>query len=679
MNERIKSIFGDKPVVWVAAWGISKIRKRGGQFAGAINAATRWYDDWYARVMSEETAAYLADLGVNMVILPFSIGGDLRAEKEERDDFERMTAHLHKHGIVSLPYLQYQNILQEAHTFQNTMWGERLDGSRKQFAYWRRTVCQSTPEFLGFMRGLITDAINRGADGIWIDNTHHIPCRCEHCITRFKKWLGENRSDLLSELLLPDFDNIEMPPFVTNTADPIIQALLEFNCADNLYALRNLEGHLRSLKKDALFASNPGVDRGYSLYDRGMDMHPLLKTHDLIYLENRFYPGRVNGQTSGNFHGFISSESAGCVGIPGAWNTRDYDSTLDRQKTGMPETATHIRRIVFEAAATGGSLGLLWPVRTIPDYMCESGEDLQKMYLEHPTIYKGTKEALDFALSLPGLGAFENGANIAVLHQRASLILDPEHAWNAKHVIEELLHVAGIPYNVLYSEDFDAKADSFDMLILPNIRVMSDAEAEQLRRYVAEGGRLLALGECGLFDERRKERPEYALADVLGVNRFPKNESFVFNKFGQGETAAFARGHLSDTRIENIMQRDITHFAPSWIRDKEAILAALLQVLGNRRQIKVKAESEVAATLRRCETGETAIHVLSYAEKHIDQKVEISINPACGAPANPVWHTPEGGKEPARYEDGPDGWRKFTLPLRSDYGVLTFGGRAPLA
>ena len=47
--------FGDRPVVWVPFWGISKLRHRGGVFPGEIPGDLIDYDKWYARMLSPET------------------------------------------------------------------------------------------------------------------------------------------------------------------------------------------------------------------------------------------------------------------------------------------------------------------------------------------------------------------------------------------------------------------------------------------------------------------------------------------------------------------------------------------------------------------------------------------------------------------------------------------------
>ena len=68
--------------IWVPMWGISKLRRRGGSFAGAIPGDARWFDAWYSHAMSEETFEQLRRLGVGVVILPFSLGGTAEQEAE---------------------------------------------------------------------------------------------------------------------------------------------------------------------------------------------------------------------------------------------------------------------------------------------------------------------------------------------------------------------------------------------------------------------------------------------------------------------------------------------------------------------------------------------------------------------------------------------------------------------
>src|SRR5207247_6330900 len=51
-----------------------------------------------------------------------------------------------------------------------------------------------------------------------------------------------------------------------------------------------------------------------------------------------------------------------------------------------------------------------------------------------------------------------------------------------------------------------------------NLDCLSDAQCEQLRDYVRGGGSLIATLETSLYDESGARRPDFGLADVLGVS-----------------------------------------------------------------------------------------------------------------------------------------------------------------
>ena len=56
------------------------------------------------------------------------------------------------------------------------------------------------------------------------------------------------------------------------------------------------------------------------------------------------------------------------------------------------------------------------------------------------------------------------------------------------------------------------------LLLLPNAALMSDAQIDIVRAYVAQGGGLIASYETSLFDEQGRRRADFGLADVFGVS-----------------------------------------------------------------------------------------------------------------------------------------------------------------
>jgi len=89
-KERLQHHFGDRPISWVPFWGISKLRRRRGIFAGEIPGDLIEYDKWYERMLSPATFDQLAEMGFNLAILPFSLGGTSEQEAREHEESQKL-------------------------------------------------------------------------------------------------------------------------------------------------------------------------------------------------------------------------------------------------------------------------------------------------------------------------------------------------------------------------------------------------------------------------------------------------------------------------------------------------------------------------------------------------------------------------------------------------------------
>ena len=77
---------------------------------------------------------------------------------------------------------------------------------------------------------------------------------------------------------------------------------------------------------------------------------------------------------------------------------------------------------------------------------------------------------------------------------------------------------ARIPYLPVHADHIARDAHRFSALILPDVGAMSAAQADAIRRFVAQGGNLVATGESSRFDEWGDPRPDYSLGDVFRVH-----------------------------------------------------------------------------------------------------------------------------------------------------------------
>lgn len=89
--------------------------------------------------------------------------------------------------------------------------------------------------------------------------------------------------------------------------------------------------------------------------------------------------------------------------------------------------------------------------------------------------------------------------------------------------------VESIPEFRLTKEDLS----QFDALVLPEVEVLSEQQAEVIHDWVQKGGTLLATGKCGLIDEKGQPRSNFPLADVFGVDLLSEERKYAYNETGK--------------------------------------------------------------------------------------------------------------------------------------------------
>jgi len=80
------------------------------------------------------------------------------------------------------------------------------------------------------------------------------------------------------------------------------------------------------------------------------------------------------------------------------------------------------------------------------------------------------------------------------------------------------LRAQHIPFEVVSERNLlGEKMKKYSALILPNVRFMSDETVRGVRKFVEEGGALIASGYSSFSDEKGRNRKDFALGDILGA------------------------------------------------------------------------------------------------------------------------------------------------------------------
>ena len=84
--------------------------------------------------------------------------------------------------------------------------------------------------------------------------------------------------------------------------------------------------------------------------------------------------------------------------------------------------------------------------------------------------------------------------------------------------ITQALVRARIPYIPVHADHIDSEAANLSLLILPNLGAMTDNQIAGVRKFVKNGGSLIATGESSLYNEWGDRRPDYGLSDLYGAH-----------------------------------------------------------------------------------------------------------------------------------------------------------------
>ena len=115
-------------------------------------------------------------------------------------------------------------------------------------------------------------------------------------------------------------------------------------------------------------------------------------------------------------------------------------------------------------------------------------------------------------------------ANVALVYSEQTERNYGGEAWQQKSGGHELgmyhaLIEARIPFDMVNDRLLDAQhIAQYKLLILPNIAALSASQCDQLKRFVDNGGSLIATFETSLYDESGKRRGDFGLKELFGVS-----------------------------------------------------------------------------------------------------------------------------------------------------------------
>ncbi len=119
-------------------------------------------------------------------------------------------------------------------------------------------------------------------------------------------------------------------------------------------------------------------------------------------------------------------------------------------------------------------------------------------------------------VSVSDIGIYYSKATRQSFRQKT---IEGDHFESFISGIEAVLIENHIPHDFIADDQLTSeRLQKYKVVILPNVRCLSDKEISLIREYVETGGNLLATYETSLYDKEGAQRDDFGLAEVFGCH-----------------------------------------------------------------------------------------------------------------------------------------------------------------
>ena len=376
-----------------------------------------------------------------------------------------------------------------------------IDAEGKPRRHWASpemwVTCAYGPYNFEFMTAVHKEIMSRyRADGIFLNRWDgNGVCYCRHCIENFKAAAG---LDL---------------PRSTSTEDPARGAWLVWRQRRLMSLLDVWNAEIRKVNSEACMIPNNGSGALNSLDTIETSRRVPMLVADRQARHGLAAPWLI-GKTAKEFRATMGNKPV--IGLFGVGLEEPY-----RWKDSVTSNA-EIRIWVLDAIANGMRPWCSKFSATLHDERWLQGVE---------EIYQWTERNRNYLTHQQPLA-------------RVGMVYSQQTAWyygdeHAETKVEnyalgwyQALVESRIPFEMVHDQLLDlTHLANLKTLILPNVAALSDAQCEQLRAFVRNGGSLIATYETSLYDEQGKRRNSFALADLFGVEWTGKTESPMLNSY----------------------------------------------------------------------------------------------------------------------------------------------------
>lgn len=502
--------------------------------------STDLVNEWH-RARGPEAVARLKAAGVNLAIVNFHKGAGLKAESEDMAAARRFVELAHREGIKVAGYVGasmfYETFFAEEPGARDWM---QVDENGRPNYYtseqsFRYMACRNHPGYQAFIRKVIEAGIRDAKlDMLHFDQmqwwVEPRSCRCKYCAEEFRQFLRTHYADSRQARLrfgFTSFDQVIPPPFGDATApiqvrdlhNPMMQEWTIFRAWNLARRMGEYDAYIRQLNPNAGLIGNPTMSPERNVgFAYGVDLEQLINHVDAVWSEEPSLPRwTADDRLLSQIRSFKAARSLG--GTLLVWENLGKSDAYKKTPAEL--------RLACSLAYNDANLGVVAGSDT--GYF-ETSPDVKRyvrFFREHFKDLRHTRAVAD----------------AAVLRSFASIEFNPAESNFETVLAEQTLIQHKIPFGIIFDRQL-AELDQYKVLVLADQDALSDAQITRIRRFVAEGGGLVATWNTSMLDEWRRRRPKFGLADVFGIDTpasVDENSAPLRREYGKGRVVYVPR------------------------------------------------------------------------------------------------------------------------------------------
>ena len=492
-----------------------QLRRNNGNF-------NQWQKEYYEYQTSEEYIKSLAEAGLTVYHIYCYKGFGFEAEKAHIDKAAKAAEIAHRYGMKVDTYIQWNTMLYE--TFfaevpqaKTDLWYQ-IDANGKPIMItyghqqsFRYRPCFNHDDYINYFKEkIIRYAIEVvKTDFLHFDNfDYNDPEDADFnpaTIAAFRKYLEDKYTSLEREerfgfanvsYALPPMWNASNPvKTMIEVKDPMIQEWIDFRCWTLSSRLQECVAFARSLNKEVVIEVNSGgIEGGNRAWEYGINHGDLMQYTNVIWAEDLNYANWKDGVAVGKFRNYKLGRS-----------THNFIMSYNHTPYDFAENLALNRTI--------GSLG--W-------------SELDEVELKYLDFWQSNKELYT---------QMEGAEKVAILRSYPSMAYNTVDTHVSVNMAEQALQQRQIPYAIIYDEHLHKLGD-YQVLVLANQESLSKQTSAIIKRFVKDGGGLVATDKTGTYDGWRRLRKNNLLKEMrleVGLDEI-RSGTFTF-KYGKGRVS----------------------------------------------------------------------------------------------------------------------------------------------